>query len=88
MEAQAVAQGQGPQPPAIVHRVPGQHLRLRCVGGVQAIQRVEHQEGMIADLGCGVGDGVQHREVHIGDEAQHAGRLGDSRLGKCRNGAG
>ena len=76
VEAQAVAQGHGPGGAAVVDGVAGDHLRLGAELGVQAVERVEDQQRVVAgDVGAG-DDGVEHGEVGDGDEAQGGGALG------------
>ncbi len=76
MEPQAGAQGERPQPAVVLDPVPLHHLRLRRVAFVEAVQRVEHEEGVVAgDVGRDP-HRVELREVGLRREHQRAGAGG------------
>jgi hypothetical protein len=68
MEQQPVTQGQRPQPAIIFDDMAFDHLWLRFIVFVDAIQRVVDQKGVIArDIGS-CKDGIEHREIGLRHE--------------------
>ena len=70
VEAQPFAQLHGDAAALILHHMEFDHLRMRLVVGVEPIQRVPHHVGVVArDIGRG-DDGIEDREVGLGDILQ------------------
>jgi hypothetical protein len=82
VEAQPVAQPEGPVPAVIADLVAGAHLRLRLQLRIHAIQRVPHQQRRRGDVRAGIGDRVERAERVAGDEPQHPRGLG-ARVGNA-----
>ena len=84
VEAQTLAQREGPELVVLVDRMAFDHLRLRVVLGVAAVERVVDHVAIGAGLRRGVDHRVEDGEVDIGHEAQHAGARGpaDARQGQ------
>jgi hypothetical protein len=80
VEAQALAQGDGPGEAVGAHLVAARHLRAGAQGAVGAVERVEDAVAVGGDDGGGARDRVQHRERRLRHEAQGAGAGG---LGPC-----
>ena len=76
MEAQSVAQGEGPQPAVILERVAFDHLRLRLQLAVDAVKLVPDHRGVKAgDIG-GCHDRIDDSQVRLRNIAQDARGLG------------
>ena len=81
VEAQAVAQGHGPEQAVLADAVAGDHLRLRAELLVDAIERVEDQEAVVAGDEAGGDDRVEDRRVGLGHETESARGLGAEQAG-------
>ena len=88
MEQQAGAQRERPQLAVILRQCAGQHLGRHGGRAVLAVQRVEHQEGVVAGDVGGSPDRVQDGHVGLGDEFQRAGRLRDGGPGQTQGRCG
>ena len=88
MEPQAVAQFQSPEETVRVDLVAGHHLRLRRPIGVDAVQRVEDEIGVVAGRPVEGDDRIEHREIRSRHEGQGLGLVGprDARGGENRSG--
>ncbi len=63
------------------------HLRLRRELAVEAEQRVEHQEAVVARLVGGGPDRIEHREVGLRHELQHLASLATRDGGRGEGGS-
>ena len=68
---QSVAQRQRPALAVIFGHMAGQHLRLRLVGAVDAVQCVKDHKPVVARDVRGSPDRVEDRRVRLRDEFQH-----------------
>jgi hypothetical protein len=90
VKAQPVAQPQIPGQAVIVDLVAGDHLRLGLPVGVDAVERVEDEIGIVAGRPVEGDDRIEHGEIRGRHEAQDFRGVGarDARRGKGRSECG
>ena len=88
MEAQPVAQGEGPQAAVVFDGMALDHLRLRLQLAVDAVQLVPDHHGVVARNVGGGHDRIDDGQVGLRNEAQHVCGTGSRHSGQRRCGSG
>ncbi len=85
MKLEPGAKAKGPDQTVVRHLLGFDHLALRLQCGIDAVERVPHQCGRVANHILGPPDGIKIGEVGLGHETQGArgGALGQSRHRKA-----
>ena len=81
VEFQAVAQRESPFLPVAVDDMAIDHLRLRLVRAIDAVQSVEHHETVIPSHIRGRPHGIEHGEIGLRDKLEHTAALGGGEAG-------